>query len=542
MEHISRYPSLSTLFAGGLILAATVFLGALVFQPTAAHAVAPNGFTSVEYRDSNADAAIDQIVVVVNGGEALTACVVTSGELTSDWSYTGGSFGGSIASATCNTGTATITFTLTGTTANLTGGGTAPTISYNNGDTDNSIANASGNLGGAGPTSATDDAGPVLISSSPYSLQQRVNRWSTITLTFSETISSFGDTVSPSTINTTNSHATGVTTVRSLGPWPSGQITYTIGTASDAAANTFAGVKTGASGLANPLVFSVASQDSDSVAAEETSGSVSILSPEADDSLDADSAVEISWSSDAEGASYATLSYSEDGGSTWEIIASNTLNDGSYMWTVPHLQSDEVMVKIALTDLAEELASDTSGAFTVWYYDEDNSDDWEDEDGNPDAYPEREIDGIVSGDFIKVAGSTTIYYVDEDMSRRPFFDAQTYFTYEDDFDAVTEVSSNTLAKFSIGAPMMPKPGVVLVKIQSVAKVYMVEEAADGSYELRWITSEEVAEDMFGSQWSSYVLDVDATLFTRYEMGDDVTDADDESVDRDMMKMRMHLHE
>jgi hypothetical protein len=39
-----------------------------------------------------------------------------------------------------------------------------------------------------------------------------------------------------------------------------------------------------------------------------------------------------------------------------------------------------------------------------------------------------------------------------------------------------------------------------------------------------------------------VLDVDATLFTRYEMGDDVTDADDESVDRDMMKMRMHLHE
>ena len=199
-------------------------------------------------------------------------------------------------------------------------------------------------------------------------------------------------------------------------------------------------------------------------------------------------------------------------------------------------------MKIVLTDLAEELASDTSGAFTVWYYDEDSSDDWEDEGGNPDAYPEREIDGIVSGDFIKVAGSTTIYYVDEDMSRRPFFDAQTYFTYEDDFDAVTEVSSNTLAKFSIGAPMMPKPGVVLVKIQSVAKVYMVEEAADGSYELRWITSEEVAEDMFGSQWSSYVLDVDATLFTRYEMGDDVTDADDESVDRDMMKMRMHLHE
>ena len=88
--------------------------------------------------------------------------------------------------------------------------------------------------------------------------------------------------------------------------------------------------------------------------------------------------------------------------------------------------------------------------------------------------------------------------------------------------------------------MLPKAGVVLVKIQSVAKVYMVEETADGAYELRWITSEDVAKAMFGSSWNAYIVDVDATVFTRYEQGDDVDSAED--VDTDMLKRRVDLHE
>lgn len=275
---------------------------------------------------------------------------------------------------------------------------------------------------------------------------------------------------------------------------------------------------------------------------------VNLLSPEADDSYEAGTTVNITWESEGGQASYANLYYSEDAGTTWETIVTNTLNDGSYSWTTPYLDSDEVMVKVATTDLALELATDTSSAFSLWFYNEDEdvvSDDEaaHDEVADDEAADEEvvtEIDGVMAGDYIKVAGGSTIYFVDEDMTRRPFFDEQTYFTYEDDFDAVVEVSSSTLSEFVMGAPMMPKAGAVLVKIQSVAKVYLVEEAADGSYELRWVTSEDIAEEMFGADWSSYVVDVDVTLFSRYQEGKDIEEAYE--VDTDSMKRNTELHD
>jgi hypothetical protein len=273
---------------------------------------------------------------------------------------------------------------------------------------------------------------------------------------------------------------------------------------------------------------------------------VNLLTPEDGDSFEAETMTEISWESEGGTASYVNLYYSVDGGSTWETIVTNTLNDGTYNWTVPYVDSDEVMVKVVTTDLAEELATDTSDTFSVWFY-SDDEDVADDEETNEDVVDNEDaeevpsdIDGVMAGDYIKVAGGSTIYFVDENMTRRPFFDEQTYFTYEDDFSAVVEVSDETLAEFTMGAPMMPKAGAVLVKIQSVAKVYLVEEAADGSYELRWVTSEDIAEEMFGADWSSYVVDVDVTLFSRYEEGEDVEDAYE--VDTDSMKRNTELHD
>lgn len=293
--------------------------------------------------------------------------------------------------------------------------------------------------------------------------------------------------------------------------------------------------------------FSSSSSHDDEVT--EVTYGVNLLSPEADDSYEAGTTVDITWESEGGQASYTNLFYSEDSGTTWETIVTNTLNDGSYSWTTPYIDSDEVMVKVATTDLALELATDTSSAFSLWFYNEDEDvasddevahDEVVDDEVADDEEEVTEIDGVMAGDYIKVAGGSTIYFVDEDMTRRPFFDEQTYFTYEDDFSAVVEVSSATLAEFVMGAPMMPKAGAVLVKIQSVAKVYLVEEAADGSYELRWVTSEDIAEEMFGADWSSYVVDVDVTLFSRYEEGEDVEDAYE--VDTDSMKRNTELHD
>lgn len=541
MENVSRSQSMVSLLASALVLGAAVLLGSL-FMPSSAHASAPNGFTSKTFQDSDTDGDIDRVVVVVNGGEVLSACTVDATELGTDWTYTGNTYGGSISSATCVTATATVTITLTGTTADTTGGGTLPTLGYDNDDADNSIANASGNLGTVAAAALTDGAGPVLVSASPTNLKTGVRETASITLTYSETPASWTGSITGSVTLSSSINSTVVTlthTARLL----TGQNTLTISTSPDSASNAFAGAQTGDTTVASPLIFYVSSSSGDEEEEEtETTYSVNLLTPEDGDSIEAGSATEITWESDGGQASYVNLSYSEDGGTTWETIVTNTLNDGSYNWTAPQIDSDEVLVKIVTTDLALELATDTSDEFSVWYYADEDTSEGEEEGAEDDADEEivDEIDGIMAGDYIKLEGGSTIYYVDSSMMRRPFSDEATYFTYEDDFDAVVEVSADTMAEFSIGAPMLPKAGVVLVKIQSVAKVYMVEEAADGSYELRWITSEDVAEEMFGSSWSSYVVDVDATLFTRYETGDDLDEAED--IDTDVMEYREDLHD
>jgi len=129
-----------------------------------ASAAAPDGFTSQAYLDTNGDGTIDQIDVVINGAEDLTTCTVTADELETDWTYTGNGIGGSIASASCVLATETISFVISGATANTTGATLAPTIAYDNDDLDNSIVNASGNLGAVGAATIADQASPIIVN------------------------------------------------------------------------------------------------------------------------------------------------------------------------------------------------------------------------------------------------------------------------------------------------------------------------------------------------------------------------------------------
>jgi len=129
-----------------------------------------------------------------------------------------------------------------------------------------------------------------------------------------------------------------------------------------------------------------------------------------------------------------------------------------------------------------------------------------------------------------------VYYIDG-ATRRPFLDSQTFFTYASNFDAVIDVADDYLANYSIGTPMLPMAGTVLVKIQSVNKVYAL--GADG--ELRWITSESVASALYGSAWADYVIDVPVTAWGHFTIGDDVTSANELTVDRSMMQTRNALN-
>lgn len=147
---------------------------------------------------------------------------------------------------------------------------------------------------------------------------------------------------------------------------------------------------------------------------------------------------------------------------------------------------------------------------------------------------------VKAGEYITSPSYSTVYYVTDNGERRPFMDANTYFTYEDSFDVVKEVTDATLPELTLGQLMLPKAEVVLVKIQSIATVYALGENADDPYAplLREIETEELAIDLYGDDWADYVIDVQSTFFSKFGSGDPMDSGD--SIDKSIMKTRDQL--
>lgn len=75
----------------------------------------------------------------------------------------------------------------------------------------------------------------------------------------------------------------------------------------------------------------------------------------------------ISWSAvDTSGISQINLSFTTDGGTTWETIATGLSNTGSYLWTVNNIPTHSAKVKIVATDNSGNSAADVSNdLFTI---------------------------------------------------------------------------------------------------------------------------------------------------------------------------------
>lgn len=154
----------------------------------------------------------------------------------------------------------------------------------------------------------------------------------------------------------------------------------------------------------------------------------------------------------------------------------------------------------------------------------------------------EDITAVEVGDFIKAPSFATVYYVAEDGLRRPFIDTNSYFTWADSFASIKEVTDATLSTLTLSGVMLPHHGVVLVKIQSDARVYALAENPDDDFAplLREIMSEEIAIDMYGANWADYVIDVEPTFFGRFEVGDSISEP--EEVETSIMKTRQQLFE
>ncbi len=99
---------------------------------------------------------------------------------------------------------------------------------------------------------------------------------------------------------------------------------------------------------------------------DSTPPSVTLTNPEGAESLEGGRNLEIKWNAQDPylNQSSIRISYSSDGGTNWNIISSNEMNDGSYNWTLPRLKM-EVRIRVEAEDLAGNSGFDMSDIFYV---------------------------------------------------------------------------------------------------------------------------------------------------------------------------------
>ncbi len=120
-----------------------------------------------------------------------------------------------------------------------------------------------------------------------------------------------------------------------------------------------------------------------------------------------------------------------------------------------------------------------------------------------------------SGSLIKGESSSAVYYCGADGKRYGFPNERIYFSWYEDFDEVIELTDAELAAASLGGNVTYRPGVRMVKLESIPNVYLVEPGGI----LRWIQSPSLATQLYGEDWAKNVHDLSDALFTNYTLGE-----------------------
>lgn len=117
------------------------------------------------------------------------------------------------------------------------------------------------------------------------------------------------------------------------------------------------------------------------------------------------------------------------------------------------------------------------------------------------------------GRLVKVESNSAVYYIGLDEKRHAFPNANIYFSWYQNFSKVEVISDFEMAFYPLGSNVLYRPGSRLVKIAEVPEVYAVEPGGM----LRNIPSEQVAIELYGSQWHKKVDDLDISFFFDYDI-------------------------
>ncbi|MCK9361296.1 phosphodiester glycosidase family protein [Patescibacteria group bacterium] len=115
-----------------------------------------------------------------------------------------------------------------------------------------------------------------------------------------------------------------------------------------------------------------------------------------------------------------------------------------------------------------------------------------------------------------------VYFYGHDNRRHAFPNEKVFFTWYADFSTVQTVSASFLTSITLGGNVTYRPGIKMVKFQTLNNVYAV--ALGGA--LRWIKTENAAASLYGIDWNKKVDDIPDTFFTDYRFGSDIVITDD----------------
>ena len=115
--------------------------------------------------------------------------------------------------------------------------------------------------------------------------------------------------------------------------------------------------------------------------------------------------------------------------------------------------------------------------------------------------------------LVKTDSSPVIYYV-YNSQRYGFPNEKTFFTWYTNFSSVIPISSSELASYPLVKIVQYRPNDRLLKITTDPKVYAVSRCGV----LHWIASEQLAIQLWGSQWNRLIDDLPDAFFSTYSVG------------------------
>jgi hypothetical protein len=259
--------------------------------------------------------------------------------------------------------------------------------------------------------------------------------------------------------------------------------------------------------------------------------SVSIVRPLTGMQFSPDTVTAIDWKVANANFSHLRVSYSADGGQSWNELALTDGTAASYSWTVPDGPVMNGMIQVeGLGADGAVVATAQSGTFSISGTETDSTPaetpanqlytaagaQASSPDINADkglAAPTDATLRCASGSLIK-GSLPAVYYCGADGKRYAFANDKTYFSWYSDFSAVKTVSDEALASIPLGGNTTYRPGMRMIKIQSDSKVYAVDRGGV----LRWVETEAAAVRLYGANWNLMIDDISDSFFINYKVG------------------------